>query len=520
MPGGYPVTLRSRRLGAWPNWLLAGMELYQGDPHATAYALFQDDVLAVNNLREWLEQTPWPDNSYLNLYTSRHNGRGAGWFAAPSVGRGALGLVFGNKAMRALLEAPAIHRHRLTNDGHKRIDVVVASTLASLGIQEHVHDPSPLQHRVASTSPVPWRNSTLGHNFNAMSDCFPGEETDARSWIVASQRDGDRPRVGLVGFNTASGIGACNRDLARRLKVDQWLVVPHRHHPEMPFSAPELVKRCAGRHDMDAFRNMCEAVDVVLTVETQFIERQIAIAREHGVKTICIPMLEWLPRAGWPSDVDQFLCPTRDCLETLAKEHPGRCRLVSWPVDTDLFTFTERHVCRRFLFVNGHGGHCGRKGGDVIRAAAELAPEATIIVFDQTGSSWPKSCDVRGEAADSLSLYGEGDVLLLPARFNGIGLEQLEAMASGLPVIATDHPPMTEAPLLGRIRCTTRQESTRRPRAISVADPDPRHLARLMQVWMGREIGEQSRAARQFAESRSWDRQLDRFEAAIQELVR
>ena len=99
-PDGFAVTARREQIGAWSNWYLAAHELYQRDPHATAFAMFQDDIMLGRNLRAFLEHVPWPEAGYLNLYTASENGRGAGWFHPPLNSRGALGLVFNNATMR------------------------------------------------------------------------------------------------------------------------------------------------------------------------------------------------------------------------------------------------------------------------------------------------------------------------------------------------------------------------------------------------------------------------------------
>src|SRR5699024_6815073 len=41
-------------------------------------------------------------------------------------------------------------------------------------------------------------------------------------------------------------------------------------------------------------------------------------------------------------------------------------------------------------------------------------------------------------------LYYLGDVYIYPTMLDGLGLTMYEALASGLPVITTDHPPMNE----------------------------------------------------------------------------
>ncbi len=82
-PSDYSVTRRDPKIGAWPNWILAAHELYQREPLATAYAIFQDDILLAKQVRQFLERIEWPGDGYFNLYTSHQNGRGEAWFRAP-----------------------------------------------------------------------------------------------------------------------------------------------------------------------------------------------------------------------------------------------------------------------------------------------------------------------------------------------------------------------------------------------------------------------------------------------------
>jgi len=520
VPSDLVVTRREHQSGAWPNWILSAHELYQRDPHATAYALFQDDILLTRNVATFLENTHWPDDGYLNLYTATQNGRGEEWFRAVEPGKGALALVFSNSVFRKLLTSSTTLDHRKGANGHKRIDVAVSNALAESGIVEFVHDPSLVQHQVPKTVvDVPYRNSTLGHNYGAHAPSFPEEHFDCMTLIPTPQRrvvTKKTPRIGLVGYNTASGIGSCNRDICAHLPIDHWLIVRHPTYPTLEQPSGINVDLCADRESQSELVDLCQNIDILLTVETEFIRNQSQIARRLGVVTVCVPMIEWLPKHGWPQLIDTFLCPTRESFAQVNAEHPGRCHEFLWPVDTHSFAFRERTKCERFVFINGHGGHSSRKGGDVVRRALSLAPDIHLIVYDQTNTIWPDGCDVRAEAPTREALYRDGDVLIFPARFNGIGLEQLEAMASGLPVIATDAAPMSESVCLDLIRCdSSRVAQSSRPRTIPIHEPDSSHLAELLRKWHCRDVSESSHAARAFAELRSWTTASDVFMAAI-----
>jgi hypothetical protein len=74
-----PGTFRDEKLGAWPNYYLALMELLMRRPHADAYLIVQDDVVFFDreNLRAYLEEMLWPGSStpLVSLYCSEADSR-------------------------------------------------------------------------------------------------------------------------------------------------------------------------------------------------------------------------------------------------------------------------------------------------------------------------------------------------------------------------------------------------------------------------------------------------------------
>lgn len=165
------------------NWWLAAHELYGRSPTADFYAIFQDDVIFVRGLREYLENVHWPGPGYLNLYTfpSNQELRRArkGFFRSNQRGLGALALVFNNDAMRKLLLAPHMIEKFVPKPGKesrafKAIDGGIVESFKAMGMNEWVHTPSLCQH-IGQTSTL--------NNWNPDSACFPGEQFDARGLL-------------------------------------------------------------------------------------------------------------------------------------------------------------------------------------------------------------------------------------------------------------------------------------------------------------------------------------------------
>lgn len=173
---GCPVTARFPAVRTAGSWVLALYELYLRDPAAQRYAVFQDDVEVMRNLRPYLERVPFPPKSYLNLITQLASeeavrGRPVGWHegavlaASPpqlfhgrpsQKGCGACALVFDRGGVVELLSSRHLvarpqHQHR----GWQAIDGGIVESLNRAGWRELVHAPSLCTH-------VGGR-STMGH---------------------------------------------------------------------------------------------------------------------------------------------------------------------------------------------------------------------------------------------------------------------------------------------------------------------------------------------------------------------
>lgn len=160
------------------NWMLGMWELYVRNPEADRYAMFQDDVLCVANLREFLERSEYPQNGYWNLITHRDNidytKEQPGWCLANQRGLGACGLVFNRDALQALLSS----RHMVlkpasanTTRSWKSLDGGILEGMKAAGYKEWVHNPSPLQH-IGQESTI--GNTNKRYSVPILS--FPGEE--------------------------------------------------------------------------------------------------------------------------------------------------------------------------------------------------------------------------------------------------------------------------------------------------------------------------------------------------------
>lgn len=174
------ATLRASPVKAYGNWLLSLMELYIRNPNAERYVIFQDDLLATRNLRQYLESFALPEKEYWSLYTSPSNQGIApenktGWYESNQLGRGAVALVFSRECVLTLLTNRKILNHcQDVSKGHRRIDGMVVDILKPLEWKEYVHNPSLVKHTGIASTIRPGREPKEGQETS-----FRGEEFDA-----------------------------------------------------------------------------------------------------------------------------------------------------------------------------------------------------------------------------------------------------------------------------------------------------------------------------------------------------
>lgn len=191
---GLPITPRDQPILPYGNWILGLAEVYVRDPNADRYAMFQDDVVFVKNLRYYLDKQAFPRVGYWNLYTFPENQPFAlapptaeahgKWFVSNQRGKGALALVFSQEGVRKLLTHQAIV-DKPAGKSPKRwrnIDGAVIHALGhTVGWLEYCHNPSLVQHTGIDSSLTDFTPGETKRK-HPLAITFPGEQFDATVW--------------------------------------------------------------------------------------------------------------------------------------------------------------------------------------------------------------------------------------------------------------------------------------------------------------------------------------------------
>ena len=181
----------------------------------------------------------------------------------------------------------------------------------------------------------------------------------------------------------------------------------------------------------------------------------IVHTRHHGK----LPWIEpsKLNTAKWASRlVNRMVCVSKDSLDEGIKEGISRDRLMTiWNgIDTSRFEFDPSHLGQVGPVVSVACLRPDKNTESLIRATAEIVKQEPGFRLMLAGDGLPDRVETLkqlardlklensviflGNVANVPALLAEASLMVLPSTTEGISIALLEAMACGLPVIATD----------------------------------------------------------------------------------
>lgn len=193
-----------------------------------------------------------------------------------------------------------------------------------------------------------------------------------------------------------------------------------------------------------------EPIDCVLAVERCMPDYVFEMAKSMGKRTVLIVMHEWLhPTQPWFAHTDLFVAPNNHCASVLLGMGLPSAKIARCNIPMNFMELPYVHCpseIKSIAFVNGWGGWKGRKGYAEMMEAININSMREgwvnpVVIHSLAPVGLPH---YKSHADSIIDLYRDHDAAFVPSHVEGLGLGILEPMALGLPVFATDAPPMNE----------------------------------------------------------------------------
>lgn len=210
---------------------------------------------------------------------------------------------------------------------------------------------------------------------------------------------------------------------------------------------------------------------------------------------------------------DFLICNTKRHMRVF-DWHP-QCLYLPWGTDINLYTPSEKkNIDKKIVFFHSMG-MSDRKGTKELinvfinnrmsKMGAELVihTQKSISHLISEEKAKQNGIEIICKSVPAPGLYYLGDVYVYPAKLDGLGLTMYEALACGLPVIATDVAPMNEVVNNNNGRLVRVKESFSRSDGyywpLAIVDEESLKDAMLYYIQNANKIGEFSEIARKYA---------------------
>lgn len=198
-------------------------------------------------------------------------------------------------------------------------------------------------------------------------------------------------------------------------------------------------------------------LEVIVFIEEQHTTNLVQISNKLGIKSINYIVWENFN----PSQLEYYkqfsylACPTKCTYNLLKNEYLlPNVVYIPWGVDLDIYQWQEPVPKDKSLifFPAGFGGVADRKNEEaVVKSFSYICPrdKAHLHVHTQQENQAGRAQNVIKSSGtvntnQLIKYYAEADITVLPSRWEGNGLPQMESLALGRPIIVPDSPPMNE----------------------------------------------------------------------------
>lgn len=244
------------------------------------------------------------------------------------------------------------------------------------------------------------------------------------------------------------------------IRVPAWNFLERRWHVPYPLFAPSLIpilRRAVRNADVVHVHGVLYLGSLCALLWAWWFEKPLVLTEHVGLVPYRNPLLNWIQRAGLALTASLFLrradavitynSAVREWLTRLTP-YPERMHFVPNGIDTEQFhpaSASERETARRQLGVpSDHpvalfvGRFVEKKGLDALLGMPSGGFELLLCGRGDLPASTTAPVHIlRDVEHDRMpQVYHAADVLVLPSHGEGFPVAVMEAMASGLPVIA------------------------------------------------------------------------------------
>jgi hypothetical protein len=332
-------------------------------------------------------------------------------------------------------------------------------------------------------------------------------------------------RLGLLARADNTGLGYQTRSYYKWLKPEKTILIDlsplngNDQHYEW-YENPVIVRGIPQNHQL---RDLLTGIDVLLTAETPYNLNLYAVAKEMGVKTVCVENPEFYDHIKYPDyEMPDLIILPSNWLEkeiTLHARSKGtKVVQLHHPVDREDIPFRLR-TTKKFIHIAGKPAANDRNGTwDFM----QVCPDGVVTTQNNDLARQIRMryrhCNVFTNIADYKTLYDMGDILVLPRKYGGNCLPLNEALAAGMPVIMPDIVPnnnllpkewLVPAYVAGSFEPRTR---------VDIYQTNLQSLATKIDWFKNCDIQVESEKANKLADTISWTTMLPKYREVLESL--
>jgi hypothetical protein len=265
-------------------------------------------------------------------------------------------------------------------------------------------------------------------------------------------------KLGIVVRADDTGLGNQTHELVKMLDPEKILLIDSStfhnknvQHYEWYEGRKVFVSK--GFPDNSVLLKFFEGLNIVISCETFYSKRFVALAKRKKIKTILQYNFEFLDYLSNNELIlpDVLLAPSLWRFKEVEERFSSKC-LVKYlppPTDENIFSKNKKINTKRtnkLLHIGGKAAIYDRNGtNSVVEMLKHSKSDYELIIKSQTDldieSSDPRLTLLVGNENNHQDMYRGYDAMILPRRYAGLCLPMNEALMSGLPVFMTDISP-------------------------------------------------------------------------------